>query len=367
MQALFSLPVGPRPNGQPAPTWRTPRSGCCTGRLQHADRPGLQVLAPLLHGCRAVMTPSGMVAGAIAAAGGTHWSVAIIDGQSLPGTGAVAPDRRRGRRVTDRAGRRHLERDPAGIVLNDEVLAMPRTPSARAAGRSASRLAGPRAAAVRRTTGVRDGLANDGRVGLALNGFVGPLFPRGALRGRRLPTRCRSSWRLGPKRASPRDRLRARLRDRDDPDALRADDGTGHRPDGGRHQRCIRRLPLRGQTSTAPKCRRTLCGDLFSEATGIEATMTPRTTAKADATRRHSGSVRWRSARDAEAWDDQVERPLARLDLVAGRENFGVRLQGQIDVMDGASQTWSRPGSCSTCCRSNSRRRIFRQPPARSR
>ena len=80
-----------------------------------------------------------------------------------------------------------------------------------------------------------------------------------------------------------------------------------------------------------------LCGGLFSEATGIEATMTPRTIREGGrntgATQRVGpvafGSITLKrgmtTSSDLWRW----------LDLVAGRENFGIRLQGQIDVMDG--------------------------------
>jgi phage tail-like protein len=80
-----------------------------------------------------------------------------------------------------------------------------------------------------------------------------------------------------------------------------------------------------------------LCGGMFSEATGIEATMTPRTIREGGrntgATQRVGpvafGSITLKrgmtSSSDLWRW----------LDLVAGQENFGVRMQGQIDVMDG--------------------------------
>jgi hypothetical protein len=71
--------------------------------------------------------------------------------------------------------------------LNDDGLAMPRTPSARAAG--TQRFVGWLVRELRRfgeQLVFEMGLANDGRVGLALNGFFATLFARGALRGRRL-------------------------------------------------------------------------------------------------------------------------------------------------------------------------------------
>jgi phage tail-like protein len=80
-----------------------------------------------------------------------------------------------------------------------------------------------------------------------------------------------------------------------------------------------------------------LCGGLFSEATGIEATMTPRTIREGGrntgATQRVGpvafGSITLKrgmtTASDLWRW----------LELIAGGEKFGVRMQGQIDVMDG--------------------------------
>jgi phage tail-like protein len=81
-----------------------------------------------------------------------------------------------------------------------------------------------------------------------------------------------------------------------------------------------------------------LCGGLFSEATGIEATMTPRTIREGG---RNTGALQ--RVGPVAFGSVTLKRGMTRssdlwrwLDLVAGRENFGIRLQGQIDVMDGA-------------------------------
>ncbi len=189
MQCLFSLPVGLDQTASPhllADTAIRLLYGAPDSML---DRPGLQVLAPLLHDeTGAVLTPSGMVAGAIAAAAERTGPWRSIGGQLLPGT--RAPLRQIGEEVAAGLtvrGIGTLQRDPTGIVLNDEVLAMPRTPSARAAG--TQRFIGWLIRELRQF-GERlvfeIGLADDGRVGLALNGFFATLFQRGALRGRRL-------------------------------------------------------------------------------------------------------------------------------------------------------------------------------------
>ena len=81
-----------------------------------------------------------------------------------------------------------------------------------------------------------------------------------------------------------------------------------------------------------------LCSGAFSEATGLEANMTPKTIREGG---RNFGAVQRvgptafgtmtlkRGMTDA----DDLWR---WFDLVTGRERFGMRLQGQIDVMSGA-------------------------------
>jgi len=79
-----------------------------------------------------------------------------------------------------------------------------------------------------------------------------------------------------------------------------------------------------------------LCSGAFSEASGLEATMTPRTVREGG---RNFGATQLvgptafgtltlkrgvTDARDLWQW----------FDLVAGRERFGLRLQGQLDVID---------------------------------
>ena len=189
MQCLFSLPVGLDQTASPHVLADTAIRLLYGTPDNIADRPGLQVLAPLLRDdTGAVMTPSGMVAGAIAAAAERTGPWQSIGGQLLPG--ARAPLRQIGEEVAASLAAQGvgiLQRDPAGIVLNDEVLAMPRTPSARAAG--TQRFVGWLVRELRQfgeQLVFEMGLANDGRVGLALNGFFATLFARGALRGRRL-------------------------------------------------------------------------------------------------------------------------------------------------------------------------------------
>jgi hypothetical protein len=189
MQCLFSLPVGLDQTASPHALADTAIRLLYGAPATVMDRPGLQVLAPLLHdNAGAVLTPSGMVAGAIAAAAERVGPWQSIGGQVL--TGARAPLRQIGEEVAaalTAQGVGILQRDPAGITLNDEVLAMPRTPSAGAAG--TQRFIGWLGRTLRQfgeQLVFEVGLADDGRVGLALNGFFATLFQRGALRGRRL-------------------------------------------------------------------------------------------------------------------------------------------------------------------------------------
>lgn len=84
-----------------------------------------------------------------------------------------------------------------------------------------------------------------------------------------------------------------------------------------------------------------LCSGEFSDAAGLEATMTPRTIREGG---RNAGAIQRigptafgtmtlkRGVTDAgDLW--------TWFDLVSGRERFGLRLQGQIDVQDGSGTT----------------------------
>jgi hypothetical protein len=189
MQCLFSLPVGLDQTTSPHVLADTAIRLLFGAATSVADRPGLQVLAPLLRDdTGAVLTPSGMLAGTIAAEAERTGPWRSIAGQLLPG--ARAPLRQIGDDVAATLSARGIgvvQLTASGIVLNDEVLAMPLTPSLRAAG--TQRFIGWLSRELRRfgeQLVFEVGLADDGRVGLALNGFFATLFERGALRGRRL-------------------------------------------------------------------------------------------------------------------------------------------------------------------------------------
>jgi hypothetical protein len=186
MTAIFTLPLGPQVL-EPLPALERRVLTLLYGQST-TDLAQLQPLAPLVADpAGGVATPSGLVAGALAAEAELAGPWRSIAGRRLPS--AYPPMRRIGEEsipALSIGGIGALQQRPGGLALQQELLAV------RSGGAGA-------AAPTRRFIGslrrqleafgrdlVFENNYGDGRVERALAGFFAALFQRGALAGRRL-------------------------------------------------------------------------------------------------------------------------------------------------------------------------------------
>jgi hypothetical protein len=155
------------------------------------DLPQVQAFAPLLRDPGgAIVSPSGLIAGLLCAAGQTDGVWRSVAGRTLPS--AATPLRRIESNALDtlrRSGITALRFAPGGTMLDDDILAC----------RDVAGAAPRRSAGARRLMGwllrslqtfgeqmVFENVLHDGRVELALTSLFATLLKRGALNGRQV-------------------------------------------------------------------------------------------------------------------------------------------------------------------------------------
>jgi hypothetical protein len=191
MLCLFALPIGADQTQSVSRLLQRANAYLHGTNLQGADLPRLQALAPLLRDATgAIATPSGLVAGFLAATAETDGVWRSIAGRPLP-LGAT-PLRRIESNALDELramGVAPLRFAGTSTTLDDDILALRRSPA------NAPR----RAAGIRRLMGwllrnlesfgeqlVFENVLDDGRVELILSNLFDTLLQRGALSGRQL-------------------------------------------------------------------------------------------------------------------------------------------------------------------------------------
>jgi hypothetical protein len=192
MLCLFSLPIG-ADQTQSVPRLLQRADAYLHGvKPLGPDLPQLQAFAPLVHDSSgAITTPSGLIAGFLAATAETDGVWRSIAGRTLPL--GVTPLRRIDSNALDvlRAlGVAPLRFAGAGTTLDDDILAVRRDPPSNAPRRAAGarRLMGWLLRNLERLGEqlVFESVLNDGRVELILSDLFDALRQRGALNGRQL-------------------------------------------------------------------------------------------------------------------------------------------------------------------------------------
>jgi hypothetical protein len=192
MLCLFALPIGADQSQSVPRLVQRANAYLHGGTLQGPDLPQVQAFAPLLRDAGGVIaTPSGLVAGFLAATAETDGVWRSIAGRTLPlGT---TPLRRIESNALDELramGVAPLRFAAAGTTLDDDILAVRRAPPSNAPRRAAGtrRLMGW----LLRNLGsfgeqlVFENVLDDGRVELMLSDLFDELLKRGALNGRQL-------------------------------------------------------------------------------------------------------------------------------------------------------------------------------------